>query len=280
MPELKRRLEGKVTIVVGAGASGPILGNGQATSVLFAREGAKVFLVDAVREQAEETRALIEDEGGEAAVFQANATSAEDCRRMVDEAVHRFGRVDILANIVGISRRETVVDVDEGDWDLVMATNVKSIVLASKYAIPRMVETGGGSIITLSSIAGLRANGSTPYTASKFAVIGLTQSMAADHGRDNVRVNCIAPGAVYGSMSAPRMDEALRRRRTEYAPLGTEGTPWDVAWAAVYLASDESRWVTGVVLPVDGGLAVVSPMTYDSLSKQKYDSLPDTETDG
>jgi NAD(P)-dependent dehydrogenase (short-subunit alcohol dehydrogenase family) len=162
------------------------------------------------------------------------------------------------------------LEVSEEDWDHVMAVNVKSIVLASRYAIPRMIETGGGSIINVSSIAGLRAHSSTPYTTSKAAVIGLTMSMAADHGRDNIRVNCIAPGLVYTPMVADRMDDTLRDTRKNAAPLGTEGTAWDIGAAALYLASDDARWVTGVVLPVDAGLLAVSPVTYAALSQQQY----------
>ena len=251
MPERRPRLEGKVAIVTGAGSSGPGTGNGKATSVLFAREGARVLLVDTVAQRAEETLAMIKEEGGEASVFQANVTDAGDCLGMVDAAIARYGRLDILDNNVGISRRGTVLEVSEEDWDYVMAVNVKSIVLASRYAIPRMIETGGGSIINVSSIAGLRAHSSTPYTTSKAAVIGLTISMAADHGRDNIRVNCIAPGLVYTPMVADRMDATLRDTRKNAAPLGTEGTAWDIGAAALYLASDDARWVTGVVLPVD-----------------------------
>ena len=155
-------------------------------------------------------------------------------------------------------------------WDRVMAVNVKSIMLTSKYAVPQMKRTGGGAIINISSIAGLRANRSTPYTTSKAAVIGITQSMAGDHGRDGIRVNCIAPGLVYGPMVAPRMDAGLRERRREASPLGVEGNGWDVAWAAVFLASDEARWITGVVLPVDAGLLVTTPVTYDNLAQQQY----------
>ena len=270
MPERRPKLEGKVAIVTGAGSSGPGIGNGKATSVLFAREGAKVLLVDAVVEKAEETLAMIVEEGGEASVFQANMTSAEDCRRMVEATIQRYGRLDILDNNVGISRRGTVLDISGQEWDHVMAVNVKSIVLASQCAIPRMIETGGGSIINISSIAGLRAHSSTPYTTSKAAVIGLTMSMATDHGRDNIRVNTIAPGLVYTPMVAPRMDGAMREHRRDAAPLGTEGTAWDVAAAAVYLASDDARWVTGVVLPVDAGLITVTPMTYSTLDQQQY----------
>ena len=170
----------------------------------------------------------------------------------------------------GFSRRGSVLEVSEEDWDFVMAVNVKSIVLCSKYAIPRMVESGGGSIINISSIAGLRAHSSTPYTTSKAAVQGLTMSMAADHGPDGIRVNCIAPGLVYSPMVAPRMDDDLREIRRSAAPLRTEGDSWDIGYAALYLASDESRWVNGVVLPVDAGLVQVTPVTYQTLAQQQY----------
>ena len=271
MRERRGRLEGKVAIITGAGSSGPGVGNGKAAAVLFAREGAKVLLADAVLERAEETLAMITDEGGEASVFEANVTNAGDCSRMVDAAMERYGRLDILDNNVGISRRGTVVEVSEEDWDQVMAVNVKSIVLCSKYAIPRMIESGeGGCIINISSIAGLRAHSSTPYTASKAAVIGLTMTMAADHGPDGIRVNCIAPGLVYSPMVAPRMDDDLRRIRQNASPLRTEGDSWDVGYAALYLASDEARWVNGVTLPVDAGLTAVSPVTYQTLAQQQY----------
>ncbi len=269
MPERRPRLEGKVAIVTGAGSSGPGIGNGKATSVLFAREGAKVLLVDAVLERAEESLAMIREEGGDASVFQAGVTRAEDCRAMVDAAVERYGRLDILDNNVGISRRGTVVDVTEEEWDHIIAVNLKSMILASGAAIPRMIEGGGGSIINISSIAGLRAHSQTPYTPTKAAVVGLTFSMAGDHGPDNIRVNCIAPGLRYTPMTAPRMDEAMRENRKGAAPLGTEGTGWDVAWAAVYLASDEARWVTGIVLPVEAGLTVTTPVTYTTLNQQE-----------
>ena len=270
MPERKGRMEGKVAIVTGAGSSGPGIGNGKAAAVLFAREGAKVLLADQVLARAEETLELILQEGGQASAFEANVIKAEDCRRMVEAAVERYGRLDVLDNNVGISRRGTVVEVQEEDWDFVMAVNVKSIVLSSKYAIPKMMETGGGSIINISSIAGLRAHSSTPYTASKAAVIGLTMSMAADHGPDGIRVNCIAPGLIFSPMVAPRMDDDLREIRKSAAPLRTEGDSWDVGYAALYLASDESRWVNGITLPVDAGLTTLSPVTYQTLGQQQY----------
>ncbi len=270
MPNKNGRLSGKVAIVTGAGSSGPGVGNGKAAAILFAREGAKVLLVDQVLSRAEETLEIILKESGEAAAYEVNVIKEADCRGMVEEAVNRFGRLDILDNNVGISRRGTVVEVTEEDWDFVMAINVKSIVLSSKYAIPRMIETGGGSIINISSIAGLRAHSSTPYTASKAAVIGLTMSMAADHGPDGIRVNCIAPGLIYSPMVAPRMDDDLRQIRKSASPLGTEGDSWDIGYAALYLASDESKWVNGITMPVDAGLTAVSPVTYQTLAQQQY----------
>jgi len=263
------RLHGKVAIVAGAGASGAIIGNGQATAILFAREGAKVVCADAVLERAQATADMIAKEGGVATAFRADVSKAADCKAMVEAAVERYGRLDILDNNVGISVRADVLEVTEEQWDRVMAVNVKSIVLAAKYAIPRMKDAGGGSIINISSVAGLRANQSTPYTTSKAAIVGLTRSMAGDHGRDGIRVNCILPGLIYGPMTAPRMDESIRARRREAGALGTEGTGWDVAWAAVFLASDESRWITGVALPVDAGFLVMSPTTSVRLAQQK-----------
>ena len=268
VPERSLRLEGKVAIVTGAGSSGPGVGNGRATATLFAREGAKVLLADITEERAAETMEMIQAEGGVASTVPADVTKAADCERMVETCIERYGRLDILDNNVGISRRGTVVEVSEEDWDHIMAVNVKTIVMCSKFAIPRMMETGGGSIINISSIAGLRAHSSTPYTASKAAVIGLTISMAADHGPDGIRTNCIAPGLVYTPMVAPRMDDDLRQIRSSSAPLRTEGTAWDIGNAALFLASDEARWINGVVLPVDAGLVATSPVTYQTLAQQ------------
>ena len=252
------RLEGKVAIVTGAGSSGPGVGNGKAASVLFAREGAKVLLVDIDADHAQETLELIAAEGGEASVFQADVTRPDHCRSMVESAVERYGRLDILDNNVGVLLREKFIDIDPDDWDRVMAINLKSMMLASQAAIPRMIESGGGSIINITSVAGIRAWSDAAYAASKAGIIGLTQTLAAEHGRDGIRANAIAPGAVYTPMIAWQLSEEAREIRRESTLLGTEGTAWDVAWAAVYLASDEARWVTGVLLPIDGGVTITS----------------------
>jgi NAD(P)-dependent dehydrogenase (short-subunit alcohol dehydrogenase family) len=202
---------------------------------------------------------MIAGEGGEAAVFGADVTRSGDCRAMVEEAVRRWGRLDILDNNVGIGGRATVVEVEEGDWDHMMRVNVTSMMLASKHAIPAMTKGGGGAIVNISSISALRPRGLTPYTVSKGAVIALTRAMAVDHAAQGIRVNCIAPGPVYTPMVyAAGMSPELRDQRRRASPLGIEGTGWDIANAALFLASDEARYVTGVVLPVDGGVTLTS----------------------
>jgi NAD(P)-dependent dehydrogenase (short-subunit alcohol dehydrogenase family) len=252
------RLTGRVAIVTGAGSQTEGIGNGRATAVLFAREGARVLLVDRRLEAAELTARLIADEHGEAEPFAADVTSEAACRAMVERALERWGRLDILVNNVGIGIAKRITEVTLEEWELQMRVNVTSMVLASKHAIPAMVATaGGGSIVNISSIASQRGRGLAPYAASKGAVEALTRAMAADHGRDGIRVNAIAPGPAYTPMvSARGMPESVREARRKSTALGIEGTAWDIAWAAVYLASDEARWVTGVVLPVDGGVLV------------------------
>jgi NAD(P)-dependent dehydrogenase (short-subunit alcohol dehydrogenase family) len=254
------RLAGKVAIVTGAGSRADGIGNGRAAAILFAREGARVLLVDQSAEAAEATRAAIASEGGEAAVLAADVTRAEHCRAMVEEAVRRWGKLDILDNNVGIGGRATVVDVDEAEWDHLMRVNVTSMMLASKHAIPAMVGGGGGAIVNISSISALRPRGLTPYSVSKGAVIALTRAMAVDHAAEGIRVNCIAPGPVYTPMVyAAGMSDEVRERRRRASPLGIEGTGWDIGYAALFLVSDEARYVTGVVLTVDGGVTLTSP---------------------
>ncbi|MCY4652367.1 MAG: SDR family oxidoreductase, partial [Dehalococcoidia bacterium] len=197
-------------------------------------------------------------------VLQADVTREDDCARIAEQVVERYGRLDILFNNVGIGSPGTVLDVLEEDFDRVMATNVRSMVFTSKYAVPRMSETGGGSIINISSIAGIRAGSSgasIPYAISKGGVIALTTQMSVHHGRDGVRVNCIAPGPLFTPMVAGRLSEEGRDLRRRSTPLGIEGSAWDIAWAALFLASDEARWITGVTLPVDGGVLATTPLS-------------------
>ena len=265
MQEQTNRLAGKVAVVTGAGAtgSGDFVGIGQAISILFARQGAKIILVDRDEKNAGITLATIKEAGGEASVLVGDVTSNSDCEAMAKAAVERYGKLDVLVNNVGISGRGSVTDVDEDLWDTVIDVNLKSVMLTSKHAIPRMIEAGGGSIINLSSIVGLRAGSGPPnhpYAASKAGIIGLSNSMAVHYGRDHVRVNCIAPGHIHSPMVARHSSQEMLDLRRRAGPLGTDGTPWDVAWAAAFLASDESRWISGVTLPVDAGLLAATPL--------------------
>ena len=258
---MTERLEGKVAIVTGAGTRGPMPGTGQATAILFARQGAKVLLVDLEIERAQETQATIEAEGGQASLFQADVTQEETCRAMVDTCLERYRALHILFNNVGMAGSGMVTEVEEAVWSRALDTNLKSAALASKYAVPAMADSGGGSIIHISSIDGLRAGMSRniPYAVAKGGLVTLTKAMAVHHGREGIRVNCIAPGHLHAPFVAHISDEKRELRR-KAGPLGTEGEAWDVAWAAVFLASDEARWISGVVLPIDAGLLAATPL--------------------
>lgn len=210
------RLAGMVAIVTGAGSRAPGIGNGRATAILFAREGAHVVLVDRVAEWADQTLGMIADEHGDAVVVEADVTSSQDCRRIVDETVKRYGRVDILQNNVGIGGSGTVVDISEDLWDQVMRVNVKGMMLMSRHVIPLMAANGGGAITNVSSISSIRPRGLTPYTTSKGAVNALTIAMAVDHAAQGIRVNAILPGPVYTPMVASSgMTEEQRAARAK-----------------------------------------------------------------
>ena len=263
----EQRLKDKVAIVSGAGTRGPMPGTGQATAILYARHGAKVLLTDFDLVRAEETQASIAAEGGTASVFQADATSEVDCRGMIETCVERYGGLHVLFNNVGGIGSGLVTEIEEEYLDRAIAVNLKSAILTSKHAIPAMIDSGGGSIINVSSIDGLRAGFSrnVPYSVAKAGIAQLTRVTAVHHGRDNIRVNCIAPGHLYAPFVANISNEKRELRR-KAGPLGTEGDAWDVAWAGLFLASDESRWISGVVLPIDAGLLAATPLAvYDNL---------------
>ncbi len=255
------RLGGRVAIVAGGGSRGPGVGNGRAAAILFAREGAQVLVVDRDGAAAADTLAMIEKEGNEAAAFEADVTLEEDCQAMVSAALERWGRLDILHNNVGIGGRGSVVEMDLDEWRQIQEVNVTGMVLASRASIPAIADSDGGAIVNISSIAALRARGLTAYSTSKGAVIALTQAMAVDHAAQGIRVNCIAPGPVYTPMvgQGGRMPKELRERRRLASVLEIEGTGWDIGYAALFLVSDEARYVTGVVLPVDGGVLLRGP---------------------
>ncbi len=255
-----RGLEGKVAIVTGGGAAGTGIGNGRAAAILLARAGTKVIVADKTLDLADKTVAMIKDDGGEAIALEADLTRDEDCAAMVKTALDRFGRLDFLDNNIGIGSRGSVVDETQENWRRVMQVNVETMFLASKHAIPAMIRGGGGAIVNVSSISALRPRGLTVYSASKGAVIALTRAMAVDHGRDGVRVNCVAPGPMYTPMVYQRgMSPEARDRRRRASTLQIEGTGWDIGQAVRFLMSDHARYITGQTLVVDGGATLSGP---------------------
>ena len=264
----RRRVEGKVAVVTGGGqVEGPGIGTGKATAILLARHGAAVVLVDREPERAETTRKEIVQDGGRAVVVEGDVTVADDCARMIRAALETYGRLDILVNNVGVSRPGHLVDVDEQTWDEMIDVNLKSVYLVSRSAIPAMVEAGGGSIVNISSIGALRAIGFAAYSAAKGGMISLSQEMAAAYGPQGIRVNVVVPGSVQtprtkGASEKLGQDlEEIKRTAASVLPLGamTRGTGWDIGYAALFFASDESSWITGQVLAVDGGASVTLP---------------------
>jgi NAD(P)-dependent dehydrogenase (short-subunit alcohol dehydrogenase family) len=257
------RLAGKVAIVVGAGQTpGDTIGNGRATAILFAREGARVVAVDRRLESAEETVAMIEEEGGTATAFPADATREPDCEALVRATVQAHGRIDVLHNNVGIGGGDAgPAHVDEAAWDHILAVNLKSVVLPCKHVLPVMREQRSGSIVNISSVAAVCSTGIVAYKTSKAGVNAYTQALAIGNAKYGIRANVIMPGLMNTPMAIEGISEArgvpkeeLIRARDAAVPLGGKmGTAWDVAYAALFLASDEARFVTGVTLPVDGG---------------------------
>ena len=253
-------LAGKVAIVTGGGAAGDGIGNGRGAAILLGKASVRVVVVDRDGGLAKRTVEMIGEAGGQAIALEADVTRATDCAAMVAAAVDRFGRLDFLDNNVGIGSRGSVVDVGEDEWRRVMQVNVETMFLAAKHAIPAMRRAGGGAIVNVSSISALRPRGLTAYTVSKGAVIALTRAMAVDHGREGIRVNCVAPGPVYTPMVyAGGMTDAVRDRRRAASALQREGTGWDIGHAVRFLLSDHARYITGQVLVVDGGTTLTAP---------------------
>jgi len=257
------RLKHKVAVVVGAGQTpGDTVGNGRATAILFAREGARVVLVDCDLESALETQAMIEAEGGTCFSVKADVTSEENCKAFVDAAVETYGRIDILHNNVGIGGGDDeILTLTEESWDGIMSVNLKGMFLSSRSVLPVMREQRGGSIINISSIAAICSTSIVAYKTSKAGVNALTHQIALENAKYNIRANAIMPGLMNTPMAIEGISKArgvpkedLIRQRDSSVPLGQKmGTAWDVAYAALFLASDEAKFVTGVLLPVDGG---------------------------
>jgi cyclopentanol dehydrogenase len=244
------RLQNKVAFI-----SGGARGMGAVEARLFAREGAKVVIGDVLDAEGRRTEAEINETGGECLFVRLDVTSASDWRRAIATTVSRFGRLDVLVNNAGIYRTASVEQTSGDLWDLVMDINAKGVFLGTKFAIPEMRRAGGGSIINISSVAGLVGSmDSAAYNASKGAVRLFTKSTAIQHARDNIRANSVHPGTIETLMTAELLaDEANRQDRMTRTPLGRLGRPEDVAYGALYLASDESSFVTGSELVIDGG---------------------------
>jgi NAD(P)-dependent dehydrogenase (short-subunit alcohol dehydrogenase family) len=255
-----RKLAGQTAIVTGAGSSGPGVGTGKAISVLLAREGASVVLVDKFEDRANETLALIEDEGGDATVVIADLADMSAGPQVVDEALARYGGVDILVNNAAVASSTSLLDTSPALYEQILAVNLTAPFMLSKAAIPRMVERGGGAIVNIISIAALRGQGGSgqaAYAASKAGLIGLMTDVADSYGKQGIRVNCVAPGIIDTPMrNASIIQAGLDPKELDLTfktSLGIEGDAWDIARAVLFLAGPDGRYITGVVLPVDGG---------------------------
>lgn len=258
----KGRLQDRVAIVVGAGSSGPGWGNGKASAAVFAREGARVVAVDIDRSAAEETASIIQNEGGNCFALQADVTDPVAVEDMVKQTVERCGRIDILHNNVGLHRRESMSTISVEDWKFVMDTNLNSAFLTCRAVLPTMVEQGKGAIVNISSINGIRyaRRSFVAYSASKGAILSMTRVIAVEYAPKGIRANCVLPGHIdtpmvrQGMPTDPETNEAFIKERSTWCPMGRLGESWDVAYAALFLASDEAKFITGAELVVDGGV--------------------------
>ena len=262
---MKMRLANKVAIVVGAGQQpGETIGNGRATAIRFAEEGAKVLLVDKNPDWASDTLRMIEEKGGTGQVQAADITVEKDCQDIASACLAHFGKINILHNNVGRSEGDTsTIDMDPDIWDQLMSMNVKGMFMACKYVLPVMREQKDGVIINISSIASICSHNSITYKTGKGAVNTMTHHLAMENAEFGIRANAILPGLMDTPMAIERRareqnvhrDEVRQGRNNRVPLLRQMGTAWDVANAAVFLASDEAQYITGLIMPVDGGLS-------------------------
>lgn len=263
------RVQDKVALVLGAGSIGPGWGNGKATAVLYAREGARLAIVDKSSFALEETAALIRSEGSDCLILPADVTVNREVKGVVDATMNHFGRIDILHNNVGFASLGGPVELDEEIWDKAIDLNLKSMFLSCKHVLPIMVHQGGGSIVNISSLASVRWIGTSyiSYAAAKAGVNQFSRAIAMEYARKGIRCNVVLPGLLHtpnahASLETQFADAAeLIAKRNGMCPTGQMGDAWDVAYASLFLASDEAKYVTGVVLPVDGGMScqAISP---------------------
>jgi NAD(P)-dependent dehydrogenase (short-subunit alcohol dehydrogenase family) len=248
------QLEGKVAIITGAAT-----GIGRATALLFAGEGASVVIADVNEDDAQRTVANIEDEGGSARFVQADVSEAEDVQALMERAAEEMGGIDVIVNNAGAQRSGAVTEFEESEWDLLMRVNPRSCFLGAKYSVPYLRERGGGSIVNVSSLAGLKGGpGMTAYSASKGAIIAFTRALAEELAPDNIRANSVCPGWIDTPFNEPAIEFMGGRAQQEEmvqqtVPLKRQGTPEEIAPGILYLASDASSYVTGQELVIDGG---------------------------
>ncbi|WP_424139450.1 SDR family NAD(P)-dependent oxidoreductase [Roseomonas chloroacetimidivorans] len=264
------RLDGRVAIVTGAGSAGPGWGNGKATAVLLARQGAKVFAIDNRAEAAEETVGIIRGEGGDATPHVADVTISAEVAEAVAACVRTYGGLDILVNNVGGSHPGSAESMSEEDWDRQLDFNLRSAFLGCKHALPELRKRGRGAIVNLSSIAALRMSAERPhiaYSATKYGILALTRSVAMDQARHGIRCNTVVPGLMHTPLVEHRLvrqlgandAEALIAKRNAQVPMGKMGDAWDIAHAVLFMVSDEAKHITGTDLVVDGGISAAMP---------------------
>jgi NAD(P)-dependent dehydrogenase (short-subunit alcohol dehydrogenase family) len=250
---MAERLKGKIAFITGSG-----MGMGREAAVLFAEEAARVIVADIDERAARETVALVEQAGGQALAVTGDVAKEDDVRHMIEEGVQRFGALHVLYNNAGVlwkDRDRSVLETDEKQWDRVMAINLKSVFWVTKHGIPHLQRAGGGSIINVGSVSGLVGftRAQDAYTAAKGALIALTKSLAIQFAKDGIRCNVIHPGIVDTPLQAPYLTDELRQEFKTGVPLGRIAQPREIAYGALFLASDESSYMTGAELVMDGG---------------------------
>lgn len=250
------RLKDKVAVITGGG--GP--GTGSTASELFAREGAKIVVIDKIEERAKETAERVESIGGEAIGLTADVSKASEVNAAIAQALERFGTIDILMNSAATSRGDDILTIDEEVWDFNMDITLKSVYLCSKAVLPAMLKQKSGAIVNISSVNGLTGIGEEAYGAAKAGVINLTKNLAIKYGQHGIRANCITPGSIQSPawQSRVQRNPELFEELTKWYPMGRLGKPEDVAKAALFLVSDDASWITGATLVVDGGLTAGS----------------------
>jgi NAD(P)-dependent dehydrogenase (short-subunit alcohol dehydrogenase family) len=270
-------LKDRVAIITGAGTVGTGVGVGKATSVVLAQQGANLVLADIDLDRVKETQALVGEAGAESIVCIGNIVDPSDCEEIVSNAMNAFGTVDVLVNNAAASVPGTVETLGDDDWDLVLGVSLLGAVRMARYTVPVMRAAGRGSIVNISSICSSRGLVTAAYASAKGGLEALTRDMAVAHGREGIRINAIAPGHLntprVAAVSQGTEDQNVRTNpelRNAASPLGTEGTAWDVAWAVEYLASDRARWITGVTLPVDGGVLATTYMSMEPIIRRDH----------